>query len=459
MARELSLPAQAFLQFVESNPECFERSSFQPLDVPNAFVKYPLNSWPTFIDSAEASEIERIGVGFSRLIKSIPQRFFGCDPAMLQEFYGLHPRQGALVAKLLQRPDCLDIALGRGDFMETDRGLQCLEFNLASNLGGWKNGIWADLYRQVPVLQRFLAGGGFEFEYVETLHRLFTHVLESWTAHRGPLGDELNILFMVLTERQPDDPAAPYAHRMYRETLAKLGLDELRGTVIVAPLSELEARGDRLYVGDERIHVVVEFFECPPEPVILNSLLTGNSLILNGPISYVLGDKKNLALLSEHADSPLFDAGERELLRHHLPWTRTVAPDYTTFEGQRVYLPDLLLAERERLVVKTRRGARGEGILIGRYTEPERWEEAVQDALEDGLSIAQELVEPSSRPHQVGASGAAPHDVVWGLFVFGETFAGSFLRLLPSGVQGIINAAQGADESVVFVANGKDGRR
>jgi hypothetical protein len=457
MNKDLSLPAQAFLRFVESNPECLDRSNFQALDSPNAFVKYPLNSWPTFIDAAEASEIERVGVGFSRLIKSIPQRFFTCDPVRLQGAYGLHPGHAAMTARFLRRPESLDLALGRGDFMETGRGLQCLEFNCTSNLGGWRNGIWADLYRQVPVLQRFFSGSGFEFGYVETLALLFAHVLKGWWIHRDPAVDELNILFLVRmpesvpAKRNSDDPGEAHAQRVYRETREKLGLKP-GGTVIVAPLEEVQSRGDQLYVGDVRIHVVLEFLTYQPEPMLVKSMLSGNSLVLNGPISYVLSDKKNLSLLSEHAASPLFEAQERELIRNHLPWTRTVAPDFTTFEGRRVHLPDLLVAERERLVLKTRRGSRGDGVLIGRFTEPEAWTEAVRKALDDGLSIVQEFVEPNPRPHQIGASGTAPCDVVWGLFVFGETFAGSFLRLVPSGFQGIINAAQGAEESVVFVA-------
>ena len=449
--KESSSPNQAFLRFVESHPECLDRSSFQPLDEPNAYVRYPLNSWPTFISSAEASEIERIGTGFSRLIKKIPQRFFGGDPARLQEFYGLQPGHISFIARLLKRPGCLEIPIGRGDFLETDRGLQFLEINFGSNLGGWKNEIWADLYRRVPVLQPFLTGSGFDFEHVETVQRTFTHLLTSWTKYRGPIRDELNTIFLSqrVQEGQPGDLAETYEQRVYRETLAKRGL---KGTLSTAFPSDLQIRGDRLYVGDLRVHVVIENFEHRPAPELFPHLLNGDSIILNGPVAPMLTDKKNLALLSEQADSPLLDAEERELIRDHLPWTRTVAPGDTTFEGRRVYLPDLLVAERERMVLKTRFGARGDGVLIGRHTRPEPWQEAVRDALKNGRRIAQELVQASPRPHQVGVSGAAPCDVVWGLFVFGETFAGSFLRLASSGSQGIINADQGAQESVVFVA-------
>ncbi|HEX6903975.1 MAG TPA: hypothetical protein VF789_29965 [Thermoanaerobaculia bacterium] len=449
--KEFSSPNQAFLRFVESNPECLDRSSFQPLDEPNKYVRYPLNSWPTFISAAEASEIERIGVGFSRLIKSIPLRFFGGDPARLQEFYGLPPAHISMIARLLKRPGCLEVAIGRGDFIETARGLQFLELNFGSNIGGWKNEIYADLYRRVPVLQRFFTGSGFDFESVKTVQRMFTHVLMSWTKYRGPIQDELNTMFLSqrLQESQPGAPAEPAEQRIYRETLAKLGV---KGTLITALPSDLQVRGTRLYVGDLRIHVAIENFEHRPSPALIPHLLNGDSIILNGPVAPVLSDKKNLALLSERADSPSLDANERELVRNHLPWTRAVTPSYTTFEGRRAYLPDLLVAERERMVLKTRFGARGEGVLIGRCTEPEPWEEAVRDALQNGRRIAQEFVQASPRLHQVGASGVALCDVVWGLFVFGETFGGSFLRVASSGNQGVINSDQGAQESAVFVA-------
>ena len=52
--------------------------------------------------------------------------------------------------------------------------------------------------------------------------------------------------------------------------------------------------------------------------------------------------------------------------------------------------------------------------------------------------------------HKVAPAEAAPHDVIWGLFVFGDHYGGGFTRLIPRGVTGVINAARGALEGVLF---------
>ena len=48
--------------------------------------------------------------------------------------------------------------------------------------------------------------------------------------------------------------------------------------------------------------------------------------------------------------------------------------------------------------------------------------------------------------------GYIKHEVVWGLFVFGQEYAGGFLRIIPKteNIKGIINTARGAYETVFF---------
>ena len=68
---------------------------------------------------------------------------------------------------IVQPPDGLAAAIGRGDFLESSAGLQCLEFNMLSALGGWESPLWAEAYLQVPVLARFLRE-----ENIEATHQL-----------------------------------------------------------------------------------------------------------------------------------------------------------------------------------------------------------------------------------------------------------------------------------------------
>jgi hypothetical protein len=64
--------------------------------------------------------------------------------------------------------------------------------------------------------------------------------------------------------------------------------------------------------------------------------------------------------------------------------------------------------------------------------------------------IIQEFVESIPFVYQSGDSGTSDHNVIWGLFVFGNSYAGGFLRLGKKNTNHIINTAQGATESYML---------
>ena len=64
--------------------------------------------------------------------------------------------------------------------------------------------------------------------------------------------------------------------------------------------------------------------------------------------------------------------------------------------------------------------------------------------------VVQEYIQ--SRPYlfQAGRYGCSPHDVVWGPFVFGSTYAGTILRVQPKSIDGIVNLSRGATEGILL---------
>jgi hypothetical protein len=158
----------------------------------------------------------------------------------------------------------------------------------------------------------------------------------------------------------------------------------------------------------------------------------------------VLSNKLNLALLSELADSELWSDDERAVIRAHVPWTRRLAEDFVDFRGERVYLPDLLASARDQLVLKRGLSLQGAHVHSGAFTAGPVWDGLVGEALAEGGWLVQERLEPVPYVFQMPEGGAGPHDVVWGLFVFGPRFGGGFLRVLPSGRAGVVNCALGA---------------
>lgn len=443
----LSATQVEFLDFVARNPEGLGPEGFAALGRLDEFLRYPLQPWPLFLSQARRREMSAAARGLYDLIRSIPQRVFGNDPERLAGFYGIGLRAARRASAAIEATAGARGLLARGDFIDTPDGFKCIELNVESNLGGWGNATWADRYRQVPLIQRFLEETGVRPSCTDTIRVFFRNVLEQ--ARRAALDadDELNVVFLL------GEPAIPTWLAYVQEAFDRARLEAggpSRGEIVVCDLSELAPGPLGLSRQGRRMHVVIELFVDEVPEVLVQAQLSGRTQVYNGPANRVLTDKANLAILSEIQDSDLVSAEERELIRAHVPWTRRITAGFADRGGERVYLPDYLLEERERLVLKRGDSLQGRHVRVGQFSSPAEWEAGVEQALDEGLWIVQEKLEHVPYLFQAPGGGAAPHDVVWGLFVFGDHYGGGFTRLIPRGASGVINAARGALEGVLF---------
>lgn len=448
--RALSERGVELLERVAADPAWLRRSSFAALDRPSGYVSYPLQSWPTFVSSARLRELESANAAVCRLVVRVPERVFGLDPARLAAFYGLDATYAALLVNLLRDPLYMDALVARGDFVQTADGFRCLEMNLSGNLGGWRTPLWERFYTEVPLIADYLEERGIRHRENDTVRALFGHVVER-ARRRGNFEGELNVAFRVAADNRSHPDVERYAREELSRRLGEEGI--ARGTLEVCQVSDLRLEGAALHLGARRVHALFEQDEGLPDRNVFRALLAGTVDVYNGPAAAILGDKRNLALLSELAGRGELEAGEREVVASHVPWTRTVrAGEAVELEGRERAIEELLRGERGRLVLKPATAAQGEGVTVGRAVSDERWREASTAALDEagGPWIVQELASSVPYLYQCGAEGCAEHDMVWGLFVFGETPAGGFLRMMPQGGQGVINAARGASEGVLF---------
>ena len=434
----LGRASAAFLRFAAANPECLERASFAALGDHAAGSPWPLQPWPALVDRARAAEMERVSTGLVRLVKSLPRRVFGNDPERLRDFYGL--ASADLAHSMIEEPNGLAGAIGRGDFLDSAAGLQCLELNLVSDLGGWQAPLWAEGYTQVPVFQRFVREEGLRIACRDTVSLLFDHVV-SEARELGETDGEINAALVL-----PEGTAS--LGRELETWLAGRWAEALRreapgagGGLVLQPYSGLRERGGRLWAGDRRVHAAVEVHHEGTAAQAFRCFKAGTLKLFNAPVRTILTDKRNLALLSELAErGEVLDPAERELVARHVPWTRRLAAPGISEQA---------LARREELVLKRARAGRGEAVHVGAATPEPVWRERMAQALAEGDWVVQERVETVPFVHQRGERGCGPHDVVWGLFVFGDRPGGGFLSLGPR-EGGVINLTRGASAGVVF---------
>jgi hypothetical protein len=447
---ELSAVNGAFREFARRNERLLSRSTFAELDRPNPMLHYALQPWPTFVGPRVTGQLETISVRLSQLIRQVPERDFANDPVRIGQHFDLDPE---FVAALLAPPSGIDGAVSRADFVLTAAGFRCIEFNIASSLGGWENAILADMLLRVPALQDFLRDHAVRFVHRSPVRGLFRHVVREALTRDRPEGGTLNIGIGMR------GPAPPQAERMlnaylgaeYRAALKEID-PALRGNLLLCPYPDLLESGGRVLLRGLPIHSLLEWHNHGTEAITFRAQKAGTLDLYNGPASMILADKRCIALLSEGAEAGSLDPADQALVRAHIPWTRRVLDTTATYRAEEVSVPNLVLSERSRFVLKKAKAtsAGGSNVVLGRSSTDVRWAEVLRDALAEGDWIVQELVESLPFLYQNGPQGCSPHDAIWGPFVFGSTFAGAGLRVQPKAMAGIVNLHRGATVGILF---------
>ena len=457
---ELSAHNLAFLEAALSDPAYLRRTSFPEIDARTALPHYPMQHWPTLVDRDVADRLAETAREVHRLFLSIPQRVFGGDLGQIADYYGL---ERAFAERTLDDPAGIARAPSRGDYMWTDGGLKLLEFNCGNSLGGWQIPMVLGHYLGNRLIAGFLRDRGLCVEHRNMMRMLFEHMIGEAVAGGTVTGGEVNLAFVLY----PSDPDSEYARMIapqlpgvvesfrptdlyaaeMRDALAAFpGLE--RGEILYCRYVDLAVRDGAAWLGDRRVHAVAEVVGFPT-PEVFGCYRRGGFQLYSGPISMILGDKRNLALLSQAVDE---DDGpwterERDVLRRRVPWTRRVDRGRVSFRGEEVSLPELLASERERLVLKHAQAFGGLSVNVGRAMSDAAWSEAVERALGEPAWIVQEHL--ASRPYlyRHGDEGCCPHTVIWGLFVYGDRYAGSLVRLQPTAGEPVINIQRGAAAS------------
>ncbi|WP_437932502.1 hypothetical protein WMF37_25645 [Sorangium sp. So ce291] len=451
--RELSPASAAWLDFAEREPDARQRHGFAPFER-SPLIHYPLHAWPTLVDARRVERMAEAARGMARAVRSLPRRVLGGDPAQVAAFYDIDVERAAGAIEAMSLSGDARGAISRGDFIDTGDGLKCLELNVVAAVGGWETMLQAMVVLGEPVVQRFVAQCAVRVKPANSLLAFFRNVLDQ---ARGvvPWEGECNIGILLSDSDLPPPNAMEMASAFLNGQYADfLGAHGARGEILLASYGQLEEAEGRLSLRGKRLHALLEFNARDrlkiggPEFVARTwaALRSRSVALFNGPAADILDDKRNLALLSEHQDGDLLAPEDRDAARRFVPWTRVVAPVEVTRGQERVYLPELLAGRREDLVLKLGRDFGGDSVVIGRSATTAAWDKAVAQALEQPRAwVVQEQV--VSRPyHYLRSDGVvAPHTVIWGLFVMGDTFAGSMVRVGPDAdSSGVVNVQQGA---------------
>jgi uncharacterized circularly permuted ATP-grasp superfamily protein len=225
--------------------------------------------------------------------------------------------------------------------------------------------------------------------------------------------------------------------------------------LIVDP-HDLEYNGDCLSADGLRIDIVYkrviihEFLnEFELDHPLVQAYRDGRVCMANSFRTKLAHKKSSFAVLSDPAYEYLFESGELDLIRKHIPWTRYVKPSRTDFQGSEVDLKTLMLNERQQFVLKPNDDYGGHGVILGWESDRQGWAEAVNAAFQRPYVVqARVAVEKTSIPAYSNRVYLDELFVDCNPFLFQNEVEGALVRLSASS---LLNVTSGGGQTALLV--------
>lgn len=314
-------------------PDVVDRMSIEYL-MWNAYVDGRLSALaePIRLPKSELDELASLSERFAKLLEKTIDLVLR-DPALLA-FYRFNPLLRRMIESEVRR---LPIALARYDAFRTPGGWRFSEFN-CDVPGGVHEGAG---------LNDLIGGDRSRFRVVELLTE---------SVCRETVRPTVAVCY-----------ASGYAEDLEQCQFLRREWNRVGIRAILCNPENLVWNGRDLRAFGERIDLVYRFFpvewlqEVENFDALLSAARSGGLPMINGFTAMIPQSKKTMAFWHERID--LFDAGEQELIRAHVPRTETF----------RVAELDRYRRDRDRLVVKRQFGRIGEEVLMGSHCTDDEW--------------------------------------------------------------------------------------
>nr|BFE56867.1 hypothetical protein GCM10020063_013930 [Dactylosporangium thailandense] len=394
---------------------------------------------PLFLARAERERLDADLRTLHGLLTGLPARLFDGDAGAFAAAAGAQgPQVDAARAAGGQVT-----RLSRADLYPDAEGFKLLELNVSGAVGGLENSFLNAAYLDSPHFAEFAAEHG--LGYADTMAAL----CETLRDETGAAGGSPVVAIVDWPDSYPE------LEPMLRKTAARLG--EFGIDALVGHAGQVECRDGGVYLAGRRVEVVYRLFLMedllrPEGPALLDPLLAaaarGEVAMFTPIASELYGSKAALALLSDERHRDRFDPAELEVVDRVLPWTRMLRPGAVTVDGERADLLAYARRDRERLVLKATMLHGGTGFVAGWRTGPDEWDRELRRA-EGGPYVLQRRVVPVPELMPEPDGTLRPWVAVWGAFLTGRGYAGTYVRAVPGSDAGAV-VASGSLTGCVF---------
>jgi hypothetical protein len=305
--------------------------------------------------------------------------------------FGLRPEEEQILAADPGFPDPSPTAR-LDSFFVSERELKFTEYNAETPAGAGYNDALTEAFFGLPVMRAFQRR--YEVRPIPARPHVLDALLDSFERWQGHRSEPPRVAILDWK-----DVPTVSEFRIFERYFRDHGID----CRIVDP-RDVDYGHGTIRAGDFRFNVIYkrvlisELLERGGlEDPVVRAVQDGAVCMVNGFRCKMLYKKASFAVLSDEHNARLFTAEERQAIADHIPWTRVVAERKTAYGGEAIDLVPLILAHRERFVLKPNDEYGGKGIVLGWTVDGPAWEAAVRSALAEPY-VVQERV---NLPHEV----------------------------------------------------------
>lgn len=344
---------------------------------------------PTFLPESMYTEVQDTVYLIRQAVLRVAKAFFN-DSTILREELGLKDWEIEL-ASIPTNVIRLSATARMDSFLTAD-SFKFVEINGESPAGVAYVNTLAEIYRELPIFQEFTKT--FPVRFVSPLEHTIHGLLHAY--HEEFDGREERPSIAIVDFQ---DVPTTYEFALIKAFLERHGMP----CEVVDPRA-LECRDGWIYANGRRIDILYrrlllnEYHAIRDEcPAFLEGYVAQKTCYLNSFRTKLVHKKALFAFLTDTRYTSILTPEQQYAVAQHIPWTRLLREQKTSFRGLSIDLTSFVRANRAYFIIKPNDEYGGSGVTLGFAASQSEWELAITEGLKRG-HVVQECVDIHREP-------------------------------------------------------------
>jgi len=284
----------------------------------------------------------------------------------------------------------IPLVIARLDAFMNDYEVKFLEFNCDSPAGTAYSDVLEDGFKEILNSYPFL--DYWKIEYINRQERFFQAIRSCYKEFRHSHPQFPDKPTIAIVDWAEVSTASEFT--LLKEFFEAKGL----ATIITSP-QKFQIEGNSMVVDGEPVHLIYrrvitrELIQKLDEVQnFVQGVKDGLACMCNPFRSFIVGNKKVLALLTDHRFQDIYDREELEVIRKAIPWTKIMADSKVPYNGFTVNLHNFVSDNKDKLVLKPASSYGGKDVFLGRETDQQTWDKVIDENIESEDWVVQEYV-------------------------------------------------------------------